>query len=39
MGGGEYDVNNSINGVHFNTGDPYYNPNLTLEKEDFSIKI
>lgn len=20
-------------------GDPYYNPNLTLEKEDFSIKI
>jgi len=26
-------------GYIFNSGDPYYNPNLTLEKEDFSIRI
>jgi predicted metalloprotease len=23
----------------FNKADPYYNPNLTLEREDFSLKI
>ena len=26
-------------GYVIDKGDPYYNPNLTLEKEDFSIKI